>query len=307
MADSKHRAEVEKAFKKALSLDRSRIQLSRISKFGMLELSRQRSSPIQEISFSTCPFCKGRGVRPSLESTALAAYRRLQSQAVKGFSAVLNVSLPYEVADYLQNQKRSELLKLESQYDMDIHISGSPDMAWDLIRVDSVGRQAAPVAEHELESDRGGPDEPVGMEEEAKAPETAAPPKKQRRQPKKQSKGPAQEPRKIAGAAEGQARQETAPEPVPAAPLPETPSAADGTGTQPGQEPPKKKSRRRPRRRRRSGTKAENRGEGQGEVDLPQNGEVNMSGESNPPDGEAVFDLDDEDDSFGGFFSSRRH
>jgi ribonuclease E len=105
MADSKHRAEVEKAFKKALSLDRSRIQLSRISKFGMLELSRQKKQPtIQEISFSTCPPCKGRGVRPSLESTALAAYRRIQSQAVKGHSAMLRVTLPYEVADYLQNR-----------------------------------------------------------------------------------------------------------------------------------------------------------------------------------------------------------
>jgi len=65
MIDRKHEAEVEKIFKKALSVDRARIQLSRISKFGMLELSRQKKqSTIQEISYTQCPFCRGRGVRP---------------------------------------------------------------------------------------------------------------------------------------------------------------------------------------------------------------------------------------------------
>jgi ribonuclease E len=310
MADSKHRAEVEKAFKKALSLDRSRIQLSRISKFGMLELSRQKKQPtIQEITFTMCPYCKGRGVRPSLESTALAAYRRIQSQAVKGHSAMLRVTLPDEVADYLQNQKRPELLKLENQFDMDIHITGNPDMAWDLIHLDSVGRPLAPARDPDLEPDKDRADEPEEMAEEAEAPEAAPAPaaKKQRRQPKKQAKAaPVREPRRIAGAAEGQARQETAMEPVPTAPPSETPDAAEAAGTLPGQEPPKKKSRRRPRRRRRSGSRAESRGEGKGEVEVSPDGGMEISGESIPLDGESVFDLDDEDDSFGGFFSMRR-
>ncbi|MGV8078581.1 MAG: ribonuclease E/G [Syntrophales bacterium] len=304
MADSKHRAEVEKAFKKALSLDRSRIQLSRISKFGMLELSRQKKQPtIQEISFSTCPHCKGRGVRPSLESTALAAYRRIQSQAVKGLTAVLKIFLPYEVADYLQNQKRSELLKLESQHEMDILISGSPDMAWDMLRVESVGRPAISVPEHDLEMDGSEPDESVEVEEEAEAP--APPPKKQRRQPKKQAKGtPGKEPRKIAAIAEGKESRETAPvEPPVAADVAED---TDDAGTPPGQEAPKKKSRRRPRRRRKSGARAESQGEGQGLVESSQGEEAKATGESILPEGEAVFDLDDEDDSFGGFFSMPR-
>ncbi len=306
MADSKHRAEVEKAFKKALSLDRSRIQLSRISKFGMLELSRQKKQPtIQEISFSMCPFCKGRGVRPSLESTALAAYRRIQTQAVKGHSAMLKVTLPSEVADYLQNQKRPELLKLETQFDMDIHISGNPDMAWDVIHLDSVSRPSAPVRDEETESDRGRAEEPEEMAEEAEAPEAAPAPavKKQRRQPKKQAKGaPVKEPRKISGAAEEQARQEPATEPVPTATPSETPEAAEATGALPGQETPKKKSRRRPRRRRRSGS----RGEKKGDAEVSPDGGGELSGASIPLDGESVFDLDDEDDSFGGFFSMRR-
>jgi len=156
MMDRKHDAEVEKAFKKALSVDRARIQLSRISKFGILELSRQKKQPtIQEISYTTCPFCSGRGVRPSLEYTALSAFRKIESQVVKGLYSSFKVTLPYEVSDYLLNQKRAELIKLESTYDMTIHISGSPDMPWDMLKMESIGRVAPPeLTEHARGEDR---------------------------------------------------------------------------------------------------------------------------------------------------------
>jgi len=146
MMDNKHNAEVEKTFKKAISLDRARIQLSHISKFGILELSRQKKqSTIQEISYTPCPFCRGRGVRPSLEYTALTAYRKIETQAVKGLSSLIGLSVPYEVADYLQNQKRAEISRLENDYDMSIHISGSPDMAWDEWKIETTKRET-PVA-----------------------------------------------------------------------------------------------------------------------------------------------------------------
>jgi len=142
MRERNHDAEVEKTFKKALSIDRARIQLSRISKFGILELSRQKKqSTIQEISYSACPFCKGRGVRPSLEYTALNAFRKIESQAVKGTSSALKITLPYEIADYLLNQKRSEIGKLENVHDMSIHISGDPDTPWDELKIESVPRE----------------------------------------------------------------------------------------------------------------------------------------------------------------------
>jgi ribonuclease E len=105
MIDKKHVAEVEKAFKKALSMDRSRIQLSRISKFGLLELSRQKKqSTIQEISYITCPYCKGSGLRPSLEYASLGAFRTIESEAVKGIYSELKVSLPHEIAQYILNK-----------------------------------------------------------------------------------------------------------------------------------------------------------------------------------------------------------
>jgi ribonuclease E len=145
MRDHKHEAEVEKIFKKAMSVDRSRIQLSRISKFGLLELSRQKKqSTIQEISYTPCPFCKGSGVRPSLEYTALSAFRVMESKAVKGTYSALRLTLPYEIADYLLNMKRHEINKIESTYDLSIHISGMADMAWDDMKLQSVDKEFVP-------------------------------------------------------------------------------------------------------------------------------------------------------------------
>ncbi len=186
MMDSKHNAEVEKAFKKALSLDRARIQLSHISKFGILELSRQKKqSTIQEISYTTCPFCRGRGVRPSLEYTALNAYRKIESQVVKGFSSLIKLSVPYEVADYLLNQKRAEISRLENDYDMSIHISGSPDMAWDEWKIETTKRETPATPEQtnhvrksseEIE-EPDEPEEPETEEAEIPAPGAADEPK----------------------------------------------------------------------------------------------------------------------------------
>jgi ribonuclease E len=143
MMDRKHEAEVEKTFKKALTLDRARIQLSRISKFGILELSRQKKhSTIQEISYTSCPFCSGRGARPSLEYTALSAFRKIETDAAKEKASALKICVPHEIADYLLNQKRSDIQRIEGMYDLSIHISGKADMVWDHAIITSVPREA---------------------------------------------------------------------------------------------------------------------------------------------------------------------
>jgi len=142
MMDKKNVAEVEKSFKKALSLDRARIQLSRISKFGLLELSRQKKqSTIQEISYTKCPFCRGRGVRPSLEYAALGAFRKMEAEAVKGVYSELKVVLPHEIAGYILNQKRSELLSLESSCGLIIHVYGSTEMPWDQLEIENIPKE----------------------------------------------------------------------------------------------------------------------------------------------------------------------
>ena len=147
MMDRKNVAEVEKTFKKALSLDRSRIQLAHISKFGIMELSRQKKhSTIQEISYVTCPFCNGSGIRPSLEYAALSAFRKIESQAVKGACSVLKVALPDEVASYLLNQKRSEICRLETEYEMAINVEAVAGMAWDAIIVEATTRNPLAIS-----------------------------------------------------------------------------------------------------------------------------------------------------------------
>jgi ribonuclease E len=154
MADKKHVAEVEKSFKKALSIDRARIQLSRISKFGMLELSRQKKqSTIQEISYTTCPYCKGSGLRPSLEYAALGAFRKIQSEAVKGIYSELRIILPHEIAGYILNQKRSEILNLETTFGLNVHISGRTEMPWDKLDIQQIIKEQVlekPAVQEEL-------------------------------------------------------------------------------------------------------------------------------------------------------------
>ncbi|HON59552.1 MAG TPA: Rne/Rng family ribonuclease [Smithella sp.] len=142
MMDKKHIAEVEKAFKKALSIDKARIQLARISKFGILELSRQKKqSTIQEISYTKCPYCKGSGLRPSLEYAALGAFRKIESAAVQGIYAEIRITLPHEIADYLLNRKRHELLELELTFDVTLTIIGSSEIPWDKIEIQHIAKE----------------------------------------------------------------------------------------------------------------------------------------------------------------------
>lgn len=173
MMEKKNVAEVEKSFKKALSLDRARIQLSRISKFGLLELSRQKKQPtIQEISYINCPYCKGSGLRPSLEYAALGAFRKIESEAVKGIYSELKVILPPEIASYILNQKRAELLSLESSFGLFLNISGSGEMQWDKIEIqqtlkekdliEPAGQSELTVPEEPAPEEKAAPEMPAG-------------------------------------------------------------------------------------------------------------------------------------------------
>jgi ribonuclease E len=186
MKDRKNILEVEKTFRNALSVDRSRIQLSKISKFGILELSRQKKqSTIQEISYTTCPHCKGSGLRPTIEYMALSAFRKIKSRTVQENLANIIVTLPHEVSQYLLNQKRSELSKLEDMHGVSINISGDPDMLWGESDFELIKREIAapePIAE-------------AAEKEEASAEQEEKPPRKlsrrrgpRRRKPKAAAK-----------------------------------------------------------------------------------------------------------------------
>jgi len=194
MMDKKHIAEVEKSFKKALSIDKARIQLSRISKFGILELSRQKKqSTIQEISYTKCPYCKGSGLRPSLEYAALGAYRKVESEAVKGMCSELKITLPHEIADYLLNRKRSELLDLESSFKVALNICGSSEIPWDRVEIQQIVKEPTDNHEHLPEAvEAKGEETPTTADDEKAAPGGEKPVRKRgRRRPRHKRRKPA--------------------------------------------------------------------------------------------------------------------
>ena len=108
---------VEKAMKEALKNDRARVQIGRISSFGLMEMSRQRlRTGILEASTHICPMCEGTGMVRSVSSAALAALRALEAEALRGRHCDLGLRASEEVAVYLLNRKRIELAELEELY-----------------------------------------------------------------------------------------------------------------------------------------------------------------------------------------------
>jgi ribonuclease E len=114
MEESKNRREVEQRLRDALRYDRARVQFSSISKFGLLELSRQRLRPaLSEGNHITCPRCNGTGHIRDTESSALQILRMVQEEAMKENTAAVHVQVPVEVTSFLLNEKRSEITKIE--------------------------------------------------------------------------------------------------------------------------------------------------------------------------------------------------
>ncbi len=114
MEESKNRRDVENRLRDALRQDRARVQFSSISKFGLLELSRQRLRPaLSEGSHITCPRCNGTGHIRDTESSALQILRMVQEESMKENTAAVHVQVPVEVTSFLLNEKRTEIAKIE--------------------------------------------------------------------------------------------------------------------------------------------------------------------------------------------------
>ncbi|MFM2074358.1 MAG: Ribonuclease [Pseudomonadota bacterium] len=114
MEESKNRREVENRLRDALRQDRARVQFSTISKFGLLEMSRQRLKPmLSEGASIPCPRCGGSGHIRDTESSALQILRVIQEESLKDSTAAVFVQVPVEVASFLLNEKRTEITKIE--------------------------------------------------------------------------------------------------------------------------------------------------------------------------------------------------
>ena len=128
MTANKNQREVENRMKDALEIDRARVQVGRISRFGLLEMSRQRLRPsLGETSGHVCPRCEGTGFIRDMRSLSLSLLRLIEEEAAKENTSQVRAIVPLEVSTFLTNEKRSEITEIESRHSTQIQIIPNPN------------------------------------------------------------------------------------------------------------------------------------------------------------------------------------
>jgi len=129
MEEPKNNRLVERKLREAMQNDRARIQMGRMSPFGLMELSRQRLNPsLVETNFEICPHCQGRGLIRTLETSGIMVLRAIEEEGTRQRADELHVKLPTEVAIYLLNHKREALKKIEDKYEMIVYLNADEKM-----------------------------------------------------------------------------------------------------------------------------------------------------------------------------------
>ena len=177
MDENRNARKVERCLKDCLKSDRARIQVGRISSFGLLEMSRQRLRPsLVETSTDTCPHCQGAGVIRSTESSALHVLHAIEEEGIQGRSSEVTVYVATAVALYILNQKRSSLIALEERFDLRVNLEGDESLSPPEYRLERIAARSAPAKEEKEEKLESRPS-PVVEDEET----TEDTPKKRRR------------------------------------------------------------------------------------------------------------------------------
>jgi ribonuclease E len=170
MEQSSHVRKVEKAMKEALKNDRARIQVGRISSFGLMEMSRQRlRTGVLEASTKPCPHCEGTGLMRTAASAGLSALRMIEDEATRGRGEKILLRAGREAAVYVLNKKRFELADIEQRYGVSIEIAIDESLEGARMSVESSGPRpvAAPRAEMPIAKEAEEPEvEDEGFEEE---------------------------------------------------------------------------------------------------------------------------------------------
>ncbi len=129
MLNSRHQKEVENKMRDALVVDRARVQVGRISRFGLLEMSRQRLRPsLEETMSKVCPRCKGQGTIRGTRSLALSILRLVEEEAQKEFSREIRAIVPISVATFLLNEKRKEISDIEARNKIQVTVLPNTEM-----------------------------------------------------------------------------------------------------------------------------------------------------------------------------------
>ncbi|WP_038054624.1 Rne/Rng family ribonuclease [Thioalkalivibrio sp. ALJ1] len=164
MNANKHQREVENRLREALEMDRARVQVGRISRFGLLEMSRQRlRSSLGESSQNTCPRCEGHGQIRSVESLALSILRLIEEEAMKDRTGLVMGQVPVDVGTFLLNEKRESITDIEDRHKVDISIIPNPHYLTPRFEV----RRVRGDEREEAVSDRGSHELVETVEEES--------------------------------------------------------------------------------------------------------------------------------------------
>ena len=157
MEEHRNNRAVERKLKESLKGDRARIQVGRISMFGLLEMSRQRMrAGLHESGTIICPHCEGIGRIRSLETTVLGCLRMIEEEGMKARTATATLKVPTEVGLYLLNNKRGELHRMEEQYALHVVIDLTPSMGpmeSDLVRGESLSKEQSATIETAIRFD----------------------------------------------------------------------------------------------------------------------------------------------------------
>lgn len=170
MSPVKNQREVENRMRDALKVDRARVQIGRISRFGLLEMSRQRLRPsLGETSGVVCPRCEGQGTIRDVKSIALSILRLIEEEAMKDNTAQIRAVLPVSVATFLLNEKRSPLHDIEKRQRVEVLVIPNPDMHtphYDVTRVreDDLNDDET-IASYEIDVSETNDKEPSGSSE----------------------------------------------------------------------------------------------------------------------------------------------
>ncbi|GAB1059931.1 ribonuclease E [Shewanella algae] len=129
MTPVRHQREVENRLRDAVHHDRARVQLGRISRFGLMEMSRQRLRPsLEESAAHICPRCNGQGTIRGTESLALSILRLMEEEAIKENTSQIEAIVPVDVAAYLLNEKRKAIRITEQRHDVEVYVIPDPHM-----------------------------------------------------------------------------------------------------------------------------------------------------------------------------------
>jgi ribonuclease E len=146
MDESRNNRAVERRMQEALKADRARVQVGRISSFGLLEMSRQRLRPsLQETSSIMCPHCEGSGLLRSVDSVTLQIIRSIEEECVKSRASEITVTAPSEIALFILNQKRAVVTEIEERYGVTIFVLGDDKMILPNFEIGGTGERDAPL------------------------------------------------------------------------------------------------------------------------------------------------------------------